>query len=288
MKNALVVGINGTIGSALFAALESAHVEVWGTTRRDDSLGVFYLDLMDNPGKWEFPDLHFDVVYLCAGICKMDQCERDPVTAYKINVEGMTALARYFSQAGSFVVYLSTNQVFSGQTSYALPTETYAPNNEYGRQKAKAEQMIKGVCSSCAIVRLTKVVEPNMALIKNWIDQLVNHQSIEAFHDMMLAPVALKQVVDVLLQIGQHKQPGYYQISGAHDVSYYDVAAYLVSYLNCPASLVKSVAACDKGINPAFLPRFTTLDCTSTISLTDYKPLHFSEILHNCFDGLRK
>ncbi|TAK76562.1 MAG: NAD-dependent epimerase/dehydratase family protein [Gammaproteobacteria bacterium] len=291
MNNALVVGINGTIGSALFTALAGTHVTAWGTTRRAAEPGkqtIFYLNLMDEPASWVLPDVHFDVVYLCAGICKMADCENDPATAYKINVDGMSSLAHYFSLQGSFIVYLSTNQVFSGQTPHTLPEEAYGPQNEYGRQKAQAEQSIKAACPSSAIVRLTKVVEPNMALVKNWIHQLEQHQPIEAFQDMMLAPVTLKQVIDVLISVGQKKQGGYYHVSGAQDVSYYDVAAYLVSYLNQPASLAQAVTASEKGINPHFLPRFTTLDCTSTITLTDYKPMYFSEVLHECFDNLRK
>ncbi len=285
--NYLVVGVNGTIGSALFAQLQLSGASVWGTTQRSSSANqpsIFYLNLLDSPSTWQFPDVNFDVVYLCAGICRMALCEEDPVGTCKVNIDGMVALARRLSDAGAFIVFLSTNQVFSGQSSFVAEDAVYQPLNEYGRQKSVVEILIRQHCPQSAIVRLTKVVEPNMQMIKNWIDRLKQHQSIEAFHDMVLAPVALRQVVEVLISLGDKQLAGCYQISGAEDVSYLDVANFLAQSLECPSSLVQPVSAIEKGIKKTFLPLFTTLSCSSTIAMCGQKPPHFSDVVHECFD----
>lgn len=285
--NHLVVGVNGTIGSALFSRLQSAGVGVRGTTHKTEkTLGdtIFYLNLADNPSAWRFPSVKFDVAYFCAGVCRMSLCEDDPAGASKVNIDGTAALARRLSQDGTFIVYLSTNQVFSGKEPFVLPDASYEPLNEYGRQKAKIEQIIKADCASAAIIRLTKVVERNMPLIKNWIERLTSLEPVEAFQDMMLAPVSLRQVVDVLLAIGQKKQSGCYHLSGEADISYFDLACYLASSLDCPLSLINSVSALEKGMKKIFLPQFTTLDCSSTIALCQSKPPHFSQVVRECFE----
>lgn len=277
--NALVIGINGTIGSALFKHLKIAGTPVWGTTHRAIDDHVFYLNLQDDPASWHFPDVHFDVAYLCAGICRMALCEDDPIATQKVNISGMGALAKRLADDGTFIVYLSTNQVFSGEHPFELTNAPHQPTNEYGRQKAEIESYIRTNCPRHAIVRLTKVFEPNISLIQNWINSLTHGQAIKAFHDMPLAPVSLNQVVETLALIGQLQQTDTYHISGSEDVSYHELATYLAQQLKCSIDLVQSVSAIDAGIKKIFLPRFTTLDCSSTIRLGGKTPPHFMDVL---------
>lgn len=284
-NNHLVVGVNGIIGSALFTHLQSMGVSAWGTTHRtmeNKPSSVFYLNLLEDPTSWQLPPIIFDVVYLCAAVCKIFLCEENPTGTSQVNVMGMSALARYLSDRGALIIYLSTNQVFSGKEPFVLAMADYAPMTEYGRQKVQMESFIKNHCPRWAVVRLTKVMWKNMPLWKNWIDRLLSHQAIEAFHDMVLAPVALKWVIDILTVIGQKQKTGYYQVSGRQDVSYYDLANHLVNYLERPSSLVQPVRATEKGVENIFLPPFTTLDCTETVALCDIKPSHFLDVLNVC------
>lgn len=284
----LVVGINGTIGHALFKRLQQSGQQVTGTTQRPEAVKpgpVAYLNLLDAPGCATLPAC--DVVYLCAGVCRMALCEDDPIGTSKVNVDGMARLARYLSQQGAFIIYLSTNQVFSGQVPDVPENASYQPLNEYGRQKAVVEKIIKEECQPGAIVRLTKVVEPNMALIQQWVDRLKQNESIEVFHDMMLAPVSLRQVVDVLIHLGQKKQPGCYAVSGDKDVSYQNIANYLAQQIGASPHLIKPVSALEKGIKKNFLPRFTSMLSSSTIALCGQTPPKVEDVLQECFSFLK-
>tara|TARA_R110000868_G_scaffold318690_9_gene579426 strand:- start:518 stop:1357 length:840 start_codon:yes stop_codon:yes gene_type:complete len=276
--------MNGTIGSALLARLQADGVSVMGTTQRPDAVldqHAMYLNLQD-PSSWHV-DRRVDVVYLCAGICRMSLCEEDPLGTLKINVDATLALARQLAKQGAFVVYLSTNQVFSGQKAYAEADGEYGPQNEYGRQKAKIESLLTKHIPSLAIVRLTKVVEPHFPLIQGWIQALLQNQSVRAFTDMVLAPVSLRQVVATLVKIGQGKKSGVYQISGAEDVSYFDLASYLAQKLGRPRELILAANAAEGGMKETFLPRFTTLDCSSIIATFGENPPHYREVLQECF-----
>lgn len=283
MRNILIVGAKGLIGSALFTHFQSVtDVNVWGTLHRQTSpeSNIFYLNLLEPPSAWHLPDIQFDVVYLCAGICRMPLCEADPATTHTVNVRHTYALVSQLAATGAYIVYLSTNQVFSGLVPYALATTACDPHQEYGRQKAEMEDLIKTHCAQWAIVRLTKVIEPNMPLFNNWMNQLVQGQSVEAFHDMMFAPVTLSQVVRVLVKLGINKQVGIFQVSGAEDISYYTAACVLARQLGRPASLVQSVSALDRGIKKSFIPPFTTLECSSTIAVCGERPQSFAQVLH--------
>ncbi|OGT55955.1 MAG: hypothetical protein A3F43_02840 [Gammaproteobacteria bacterium RIFCSPHIGHO2_12_FULL_42_10] len=280
----LVVGAGGNIGSALFTRLLAAEEPVFGTTHRHPAApSCFYLNLLDESSLWQFPDVQFDVAYLTAGVCRIAQCETDPAATRKANIDGMGALVRHLADRGVFIVFLSTNQVFSGERSFELTHAACQPMNEYGRQKAEMEAMIASTCERFAIVRLSKVVEPDMPLIKNWVDQLRQYQLVQAFSDMMLAPVSLRQVVETLIQIGRKKQPGFYHLSGSQDVSYFELVSYIAALIQRPQTLVKSANAIECGLQKNFLPRFTTLDCSSTIALCGKNPPHFRDVLRECF-----
>jgi dTDP-4-dehydrorhamnose reductase len=281
----LVIGMNGTIGSALFARLRESGAAVWGTTQRQQMVAdssTLYLNLRD-PSSWSFAQ-KFDVVYFCAGICRMNLCEDDPLDTYHVNVDATLALAQRLSDQGAHFIFLSTNQVFSGDVPFVAADARYQPLNEYGRQKATIEELLRVNIPCLAIVRLTKVVEPRMQLIENWIQNLRQGQAVQAFTDMMLAPVTLRQVIDVLVKIGEKRQNGIFQVSGSEDISYYDLANYLANHLGCSASLVQAVKAEEKGMRKSFLPKFTTLDCSSIIAAVSENPPHYAEVLQECFE----
>lgn len=284
----LIVGMDGTIGSALYQRLQTQADNIYGTTYRKTALEspndhIIYLDLGQTAANWDFKGHSFDVAYLCAGVCRMNLCESDPKSTRSINVDGMEALIQRLTDAGTFIIYLSTNQVFSGREPYAKVDAPYEPVNEYGRQKAEVEIYIKSHSTQYAIVRLTKVVEPGMLLIQNWIDQIAKGTSFRAFADMPLAPISIRYVVDTLILIGQKMQTGIYHLSGTEDVSYHQLATYLSQCLERDPTLVQSTSALDAGIQKNFLPQFTSLDCSSTIALSGKTPPKLQEVLHECF-----
>ncbi|MCR9191773.1 MAG: sugar nucleotide-binding protein [Gammaproteobacteria bacterium] len=283
MSNILIIGCDGKIGSALFSHL-SLHqgITVYGSTYRavsGISKNVFYLDLAGNPQDWQIPDIPFSVVYLCAGISNMLFCEDNPELSRKVNVTAMIRLVTYFANKNTIIVYLSTNHVFSGEKPCVKDSEDYEPRNEYGRQKAEVEQSIKINCKHYVIVRLTKVLMPRSSPLSQWIEALQSYQPIEAFHDMVLAPVSLQDVIAFLDAIWQRKPTGCFQISGPEDFSYYQLGIELAILLDRPQALVTAVSALDRGIKNKFLPSFTSLDFASIISLGCKLPLPCIELI---------
>src|SRR5437016_3263455 len=135
----LVVGADGMIGGALLRRLHAAGRPALGTSRRPDAgQGLMSLDLAAPPDKWDGPLVA--VAYVCAAVTRLEACRRDPHGAARVNVDGTVRLARLLAGQGAFVVFLSTNHVFDGTRPYRPPHEATCPLNEYGRQKAMAEE----------------------------------------------------------------------------------------------------------------------------------------------------
>ncbi len=284
MAHFLIVGIDGVIGAALFSQLQSVNEVVLGSTYHEEKVKhahhLFHLNLADPHLLQSLPKIKVKVVYLCAGIANMSLCEEHPELTKKINVIGMKKLIRYFSDAGSFVVFLSSNQIFSGQEPFVNEDMAYQPNSEYGRQKAEVESYIKTTCRRYAIVRLTKVIGPNMRLLKDWLNKLIVNQSVEAYHDMVFAPLTLDYVIEMLLAIGYKEQTACYQLSGPEDVSYYQLAHYMAESVMRATSLIYPVSAAERGVDIKYRPRHTTLDCSRIMSLGWKQPPHYSVIMN--------
>ena len=177
---------------------------------------------------------------LCAAVTKLADCEEYPETTRKINVEATHALANFLSLQGSHLLLLSTHHVFDGARPSRKVTEQVCPINEYGRQKAEAERLILQMPRS-TVLRLTKVIYPDLPLLKLWESSLQAGQPIEAFSDMNIAPISLEEVVQRIDQLVRNQETGIFHLSGERDVSYYEFAQRIALNLNSNIELVRAV-----------------------------------------------
>jgi dTDP-4-dehydrorhamnose reductase len=259
----LIVGADSSIGRALAARLISAGKRVIETTRRHDTLCEtrIFIDLTKEIENW-LPPAKIDVAYLCAAVTSTEQCRQDPVHSAEVNVRNTLSLARNLISRGTFVVFLSTNQVYDGSIPWRKADDKVCPKTEYGRQKAEAEKQLLALGNLVSIVRFTKILSSNMPLFQGWIQRLRNHQEIHPFLDMVMAPVPLFFAVEVLSRLGELRLPGIVQVSGEKDISYDQVAYYLARQIDANLDLVKPRNSKEVGLQAEFVPLYTTLDTT--------------------------
>jgi dTDP-4-dehydrorhamnose reductase len=261
------------VGNALITRLRQTGACVLGTTRQRENVGekCIHLDLADDLRQWR-PPQPVDVAILCAGETRLQNCKNDPAQTAKINVDGISQLAKNLQRAGAFVIYLSTNQVFDGSVPFRSPRDSRCPVTEYGRQKAEAERRIGEGGVACAIVRFTKILGPQNSLFATWADALRRGQRIQAYSDMMLAPVPLFCVVDILLLIAGRRLAGIFHVSGARDISYETAARIGAGALGADPRLVQPVKAAQNGFDSEPVPLHTKLDMDSLKSVFGIAP----------------
>jgi dTDP-4-dehydrorhamnose reductase len=256
----LVIGADGTIGSALLAHLRAAGIRTRGTSRRPQASPDFLsLDLARVETGWQAPR-GVEVAYLTAAVARLLPCESDPEGSARVNVHGAVTVARALVEAGTFVVFLSTNQVFDGSLPLVPADAPTCPLNAYGRQKATAEREMLRLGPSAAVVRLTKVVVGDGEIFHTWREALCAGDTVEAFIDMVLAPIPLDFAVTALAAIGRAKRGGIWQISGPDDIAYVEAARLIAQRLGQPEDRVRAVSARERGFAAHLTPRHTTLD----------------------------
>jgi len=95
-------------------------------------------------------DVKPDVVVHCAANRFPDSCSANPAAARNINVQASRALAEATVVRGIFLIYISTDYVFSGRQGEAPYKVSSAPDppNVYGRTKLEGERAVLEVYAS--------------------------------------------------------------------------------------------------------------------------------------------
>ncbi len=268
-----VVGADGMLGSRLVAVFENQGKDVWGTTRNQAKVGGqrIHLDLADDVEHFAPPFQGCGTAILCAAQTSIAQCQRSPHATQRINVENTVAVARSLAESGMFVIFLSSNAVFDGVTEYARSDDSPNPQNEYGRQKAEAEARLLKLGDGIAVIRFSKIIAPDMALLSGWVRNLRAGEPVHPFSDAVMAPLSAAFATEVICRVETYRRAGVTQASASEDISYADVAAYLAMRIAADMNLVKPVSSKNAGV-PTF-PDHTTLDTTSLRELGLEAPL---------------
>ncbi|HEX4506409.1 MAG TPA: sugar nucleotide-binding protein, partial [Alphaproteobacteria bacterium] len=191
-------------------------------------------------------------------------CAADPAGSAFINVTQTLTLAGRLAERDISTLFLSTNQVFDGQAPHMPADAPRAPVSEYGRQKAKAEAGLERLMEAgapVAVLRLSKIVSPAMALVCGWVRALKSGEPIRPFTDMALAPVETRLTVQAIAALMRARVPGIFQLTGPTDVTYEAAARYIAGSIGADTALIEPVPAASAGMPPGATPRHTTLDC---------------------------
>jgi len=276
----VIVGGDGLIGRHLGQWCRRGIAQVIVTTRREPvEDGRMFVDLtcerVDAGSRVEA-----DVVFICAAMTNMRACEESPELSYQINVLATVDLVAQFASRGAFVVFLSSNAVFDGAAPWPGESATPSPTCEYGRQKAEAERRLWALPSAAdriAIVRLSKVVSPDLGIVANFIRQLKSGQRCDAFDDLKMAPISLDYVAQGLFRIASRKTPGVFHLSGTDELSYAQFARRLADRLGADESLVRRISSA--GTNTAFRPNHPGLGMSRSRSVVGLSPEPMEDVV---------
>lgn len=281
---ALIIGGDGAIGRALNEKLESRQDTVFFTTRRSmlPHGNALRLDLASSDAETiRLPQVH--IAFFCAAITGFAACRNDRQLAERVNFSAPSVLARRLVEAGSRVVFLSSNAVFDWSEPHVPARREPHPVTEYGHFKAKAEKEFAALGSAASILRLSKVLRSDDSLFGGWIDDLKKEKRINAYTDHCFAPISLADTIEALVAISGRPVSGMFQMSGARDISYFDAARRLASLTNADPKLVVSIKAADNGVRANEIIRNSTLDSSRITALTGWKPRDPLSVIDDVF-----
>ncbi len=174
---------------------------MWSTTRRQPSgPRELHLDFDAPIGRFSIPEgIRSACIFVT--VARLAACEADPNASGFVNISQTMALVDRLAANGIYTLFLSTNQVFDGESPHVRADAPASPRSEYGRQKAETERQLRAHTEAgdpIGILRLAKVVSPGMALLSDWKRALAAGRTIHLFSDMRMAPTPIDIVASVI------------------------------------------------------------------------------------------
>ena len=191
-----------------------------------------------------------DVVVHAATLTDVDKCEMNKELAWRVNVEGTKNIVEASKNAGSFLVYISTDYVFSGEKGCYVESDSPEPINYYGLTKLEAETVVmQTMAESDFFIGRPSVIygstpaagKVNFAL---WlIETLRKGERVKIITDQWNTPTLNTNLAEMTLEVIERRLNGVYHTCGATRVSRFEFATKIADVFDLDKSLIDKVTS---------------------------------------------
>jgi len=286
--HALVVGGDSLVGSALKMHCRKLGLAVDASSRRAEArpaAGAVFLDLGD-PDFTPLQGGRYDVAFICAAVTSMQVCQSEPARSRRINVDNTLDLMRRLADRGTHLVFLSSSQVFDGETPMPDEASPTSPKNEYGEQKLAVEEAIERHGLPAAVLRVTKVLADHpVGVFKGWFEALAKGQPVQAATNMALSPVMVADVAEAAERLAAGRHRGVWHLGSSDDIGYVDAARLMAETRQLPLSLVRGEELTEAQVPGIYRHRYVTLSCEKIARTLPMPVRRARDILDTLFAG---
>jgi dTDP-4-dehydrorhamnose reductase len=281
----LITGACGLYGSKLAQLALTKNYEVYSSDIQSESIyGNFVtLDVSEKENvEKAFKKIKPDIVVHAATLTNVDKCELNKELAWTVNVEGTKNVVNAANSTGSFVIYISTDYIFSGKTGRYKETDKPNPINYYGLTKLKAEEFVKNqteyfIARPSVIYGATPAAgKVNFAL---WvIGALRGNERLKIVNDQWNTPTLNTNLAEMTLEVIERRLTGTYHLCGSTRVSRLEFAELIADVFNLKKSLIDPVLS-SQFTWSAKRPKDSSLDVSKADMTLKTKPLELGEAL---------
>ena len=218
----LILGANGQLGTFLQQAFSDHEL----LTPHHAELDMSHVSAIS-----ALNDLAPDLVLLPAAYTNVDGCALDPERAFRENTLGAKYVALACRRRDIPLVYVSTNEVFSGTAS--VPYREYdqpAPVNAYGRSKWGGEQAVLQHAPASYIARVAWLFGGQRNFIRTMLkfghERAQSGEALRVVDDEIGSPTYALDAAHAIRQLVDSQIPGIYHIVNQGSCSRYELARY--------------------------------------------------------------
>jgi dTDP-4-dehydrorhamnose reductase len=201
----LITGASGFIGSHLGRRLAQRH-DVLGVVfrcARAPSFRCVRTDLTDERAVAEtVRGFAPQIIVHAAAMSRILECEDRPDHAVAVNVTATGQLVRWAERLHAKLIFISSDQVFSGRKGGRRESDTPDPVSRYGRTKLEGEQQVLASSARSLVVRSNSVVGPSFGWGESFTDMVTEKlrrgESVVLFEDQYRSPIHIRSMTDVL------------------------------------------------------------------------------------------
>lgn len=256
-KQIIILGI-GFLGGYVLNTLKINRISSEGTNYQNISNSIKLNAVNIEEVEKYLISVKPETVINCVGIGDINFLEKNPSIAYKINSDSAKNIAKICNKLGIYMIHISTDSVFDGQTGMYKENDKVNPLNIYTKSKALAENYVQDNAKNSVIVRTNFYgFDKKNKWFFNWIiNSLSSGKKITGFTDLIFNPLEISNLSNLLIELTTIKHEGILHLSSNDFLSKYDFIMKVASVFNFDKNLII------KG-NSSFTvkrPKNTTLD----------------------------
>jgi dTDP-4-dehydrorhamnose reductase len=254
----LIIGANGTLGSAFTKLCTSRGITYQALTRNEvDFTDPQQIEAIINKYKpW--------AIINTAGFVKVDVAEQETKNCFLSNTIGPVNLAINCEKFGIKLLTFSSDLVFDGlkKSSY-VESDIVNPLNIYGLSKAKADEQVMHYNPTALIVRTSAFFGPwdNYNFIYQVLDSLKNGKNYCVANDVYISPTYVPDLVSASLNILIDNEIGIWHLANKGELTWYELALEVTQRANLSPQLLKPLSVEELGLK-AKRPFFSALSST--------------------------
>jgi dTDP-4-dehydrorhamnose reductase len=253
----LILGGNGQLGHAMADFLKKNGSDY-------TSLNHQQLDILDRQAFQKcLTKIKPSVILNFAAWTDVDLAESKENLAYLVNAVGPRTLAEEVKKTGAKFIHLSTDYVFSGNSTSAWREDAIAaPISAYGRTKAEGENFVLSAYPNGAyVIRTSWLFSPWGKNFVKTISKIALHESrkIEVVNDQIGQPTSATDLAAQIFQlVSQGTPPGTYHFTNSGQASWFELAQKI--FVICEQDPDRVIPIDSKDLpRPATRPKFSVL-----------------------------
>jgi dTDP-4-dehydrorhamnose reductase len=201
-----------------------------------------------------------DWVLNAAAYTNVDKAEMEPLEAYRVNALGTRNVAVAAREAGSRLLYYSTDYVFNGRSARPYREwDDIDPIGEYGHSKRAGEEFVRWHCPDHIIIRTSWLFGPNgVNFVSKILDRSTTQERLQVVNDQRGSPTYTADLAAMTLHMIGRELRGTYHVTNSGECTWYEFAAEILRIRKVTVEMLpvsSSVFA-----SPAPRPAYSVLD----------------------------
>lgn len=247
----LLIGSEGQLGTTLKRILKDGAIAL--TLNEAD---------VTKPETLEphFKKFNFDVVINCAAYTAVDKAEDEKELSYAVNAQGVLNLAKLCENYHKTLIHISTDYVFSGESSLPLMEEApTSPISVYGETKLQGEEFLAETKCDYFIVRTSWLYsKDHPSFLKTMLSLGASKKEINVVNDQIGSPTWVDDLAHFLVTLADKKNKlssrQIFHFSNEGQCSWYEFASEIMkeAKLPCLVNPIPSSAYPTKARRPKF------------------------------------
>ncbi len=243
----IVTGGSGFVSGSIIKQVP-ANMEIYAISRQDEPKNLpHHIQWLKIISQEEHANIIYEVkpdaIIHTSAMADIDECEKYPDLAWKVNVELTRLLLNSAEKVSCRFIYCSTDTVFDGTKGMYTEKETPIPVNHYAKTKVQAEQEVSRTKIPYVIARLSLVMGfPVLGVGNSFLARMQKRiqegKPVPMPEDEYRTPIDVITVGRALIELAQTSFEGIIHLAGNERISRYNMAKIIAREMSWDETLI--------------------------------------------------